>query len=89
MLKKRDLVRRAAKNAGEIQARTERVIDAVLEEIVKMLQEGEQLYLYGFGRFETKIKKEHNKKMPDGTIVVVPEQTQPIFKFFESVRGTF
>jgi len=88
-MKKKDLIRRAAKNAGEIQSRTEKILDAAFEEIVKMLQEGEQIHLHGFGKFETKVKKEHTKKMPDGTIVVVPEQTQPVFKFFESVRCTF
>lgn len=89
MLKKKDLVRRVSRTLGETQRVVEGIIDTTLEEIVNMLQEGEEVHLNGFGKFYTKTTNEVTRPTPKGTMVTIPSRKRPQFHFFESVKNIF
>lgn len=89
MLKKKDLVKRVASMLGDSQAHVEGVLDTTFEEIIKIMQDGEELYIHGFGKFGVKTTNEMTKVTPVGTTVTIPSRVKPTFKFFDSVRDTF
>lgn len=89
MLKKKDLVKRVAGMLGDSQAHVEGVLDTIFEEIIKIMQEGEELYIHGFGKFGVKITNEMTKVTPVGTTVTIPSHVKPTFKFFDSVKNIF
>lgn len=89
MLKKKDLVKRVASMLGDSQAHVEGILDTTFEEIIKILQDGEELYIHGFGKFGVKTTNEMTKVTPVGTTVTIPSRVKPTFKFFDSVKNVF
>lgn len=89
MLKKKELVRRVARDIGEVQGYVANILDTAFEEIIKILQEGEDLYIHDFGKFTVRTTGESKRVTPTGKEVSVPERKRPAFKFFDSVKETF
>lgn len=90
MINKRELAKRTA---GYLQgmtiANTEIVIDAIMDAILDTLKDGEEIYLYGFGKFSVSNYKEIDKKTPTGEVVTIPARKVPKFKFFKTTKAEF
>jgi DNA-binding protein HU-beta len=89
---KAELISQIAKSTGVEKAETLSVITAYMESIKKSLEEGENVYLRGFGSFI--IKKRAEKKarnISKNTTITIPEHNIPAFKpakvFIEAISG--
>ena len=87
---KAELISQIAKQTGVEKAETLSVVTAYMESIKKSLEEGENVYLRGFGSFI--IKKRAQKKarnISKNTTITIPEHNIPAFKpakvFMESI----
>jgi DNA-binding protein HU-beta len=78
---KAELISLIAKSTGVEKADTVSVVTAYMEFIKKSLEEGENVYLRGFGSFI--IKKRAEKKarnISQNTTITIPEHNIPAFK---------
>jgi DNA-binding protein HU-beta len=89
---KAELISQIAKSTGVEKAETLSVITAYMEAIKKSLEEGENVYLRGFGSFI--IKKRAEKKarnISKNTTITIPEHNIPAFKpakvFIEAISS--
>jgi DNA-binding protein HU-beta len=89
---KAELISLIAKSTGVEKAETLSVVTAYMEAIKKSLEEGENVYLRGFGSFI--IKKRAEKKarnISKSTTITIPEHNIPAFKpakvFMEAISS--
>jgi DNA-binding protein HU-beta len=89
---KAELISQIAKSTGVEKAETLSVITAYMQAIKKSLEEGENVYLRGFGSFI--IKKRAEKKarnISKNTTITIPEHSIPAFKpakvFIEAISS--
>jgi DNA-binding protein HU-beta len=78
---KAELISLIAKNTGVEKAEVLSVVTAYMETIKKSLEDGENVYLRGFGSFI--IKKRAEKKarnISKNTTITIPEHNIPSFK---------
>ncbi|MDR3267373.1 MAG: integration host factor subunit beta [Tannerella sp.] len=78
---KAELISQIAKSTGVEKAETLSVVTAYMEIIKKSLEDGENVYLRGFGSFI--IKKRAEKKarnISKNTTITIPEHNIPAFK---------
>lgn len=80
-MNKQDLVRELARRADLPQTTTKEVLDAILEEIALVLEEGEAYSHTGFGSFRTEQKKERKSYNPAlGKRMILPVSRRVAFR---------
>jgi integration host factor subunit beta len=85
---KSDLVQLiSSRNRHLYQRDVEKIIDAILDEIVKALQRGDRVELRGFGAFSTKRRGARQGRNPrTGAVVPVAQKLLPFFKTGKEMR---
>jgi integration host factor subunit beta len=87
MIKSELVLRLRAQLPHLYQRDIERVIDAILGQIIGALAQGDRLELRGFGAFSTKRYKARNGRNPrSGAAVFVPEKALPYFRTGKEMR---
>jgi DNA-binding protein HU-beta len=78
---KAELVSRIAKSTGTEKTVVLSVVEALMETIKKSLEEGENVYLRGFGSFTVKKRAEKTaRNITKNTTITIPEHNIPAFK---------
>ncbi len=85
---KSELVQRiAARNPHLYQRDVERIVNTILDEIVRALKEDNRVELRGFGAFSVRYRKARIARNPrTGEPVEVPEKKVPHFKTGKELR---
>lgn len=86
---KSDLIERiSSQNPHLYQRDLEKVVNAILDEIVKALSRGDRVELRGFGAFSAKTRGAHTGRNPrTGVVVQVAEKAVPFFKTGKEIRS--
>lgn len=80
-MNKADLTRRLAKENAITQPQAKRLLDEILAQISRALEEGETLYLPQFGTFELRYYLPRQFRNPQtGEMMEAPGYNQPSFK---------
>lgn len=80
-MKKPDFVAYAANKAGMTQKDTEKALNAILQSVEELLQQGEKIQLAGFGTFETAEHKARIRRNPrTGEPVPIAAAIVPAFR---------
>jgi DNA-binding protein HU-beta len=78
---KAELVSRIARSTGTEKAVVLSIVEALMETIKKSLEEGENVYLRGFGSFTVKKRAEKTaRNITKNTTITIPEHNIPAFK---------
>jgi integration host factor subunit beta len=81
MLKSSLIHRISSRNPHLYQRDVERVLKAILNQIIEALARGDRVELRGFGVFSTKLRKARTGRNPrTGVAVSVPQRAMPFFK---------
>jgi len=85
---KSDLIQRiAAQNPHLYQRDVEKIVDAILNEIVDALRRGDRVELRGFGAFSIKFRAARQGRNPrTGAVVSVAKKAVPYFKTGKEMR---
>ena len=87
MIKSELVVRLIVQNPHLFQRDVQKVVDAVLDEIVAALTRGDRVELRGFGSFSVKVREGRVGRNPrTGVTVHVPEKRIPCFRPGEPIR---
>jgi integration host factor subunit beta len=87
MIKSELLQRIAGQNPHLVRRDVEKIVDAILGEIVAALARGDRVELRGFGVFSVKHRPAHSGRNPrTGVIVSVESKTVPYFKTGKEMR---
>jgi len=86
---KSDLVQRVAvQNPHLYQRDIEKIVNAILDEIVGALRQGDRVELRGFGAFSTKLREARQGRNPrTGAVVSVAKKATPYFKTGKEMRA--
>src|ERR1051325_11068509 len=86
---KSDLVQRVAvQNPHLYQRDIEKIVNAMLDEIVGALRQGDRVELRGFGAFSTKLREARQGRNPrTGAVVSVAQKAVPFFKTGKEMRA--
>ena len=80
-MNKLDLINQVSQNSGINKKHTKEVLNTMLELIKKSLKAGEEVKLTGFGKFDTKTRKQRTTINPlTKTKMVIPSMIVPTFK---------
>jgi nucleoid DNA-binding protein len=83
---KNDLIQAVSAKADVSQEGTRRVIEAMMEIIPQVLNEGHSIELRGFGKFEVKHRKAKvGRNIGLGQSVIIPERNQKTFRFTDNL----
>ena len=90
---KAEIVNNISGKLGLEKSDTQRVVESFMEEVIKSLVEGENVYLRGFGSFTIKKKKKKTgRNITKGTSIIIPAHNVPTFKpaktFIEDVKSS-
>lgn len=78
---KADLVNQIAAQTGLDKTSVLAVVEALMKDIKGSIVKRENVYLRGFGTFQTKVRKEKvARNISKNTTIVVPEHAIPSFK---------
>ena len=78
---KADIVNQVSKNTGIEKLVVQRTIEATMETIKMALENGENVYLRGFGSFIVKKRAEKTaRNISKQTTIIIPEHYIPAFK---------
>jgi integration host factor subunit beta len=85
---KSELVQRIRAQSPDLSRRqSEKIVDAILDEISSAIVRGDRVELRGFGAFTTKVRSAHIIRNPKtGTDVPVPRKVVPYFKPGKEMR---
>jgi integration host factor subunit beta len=85
---KSDLIQRiASQNPHLYHQDIEKIVSAILDEIIKALRRGDRVELRGFGAFSTKLRGARQGRNPrTGTVVSVAKKALPYFKTGKEMR---
>jgi nucleoid DNA-binding protein len=84
---KRDLIADVSADTGLMQVDTKIIVEALLETIGQMLQQGKHIELRGFGSFYPKTRKARPARNPKtGEVVPLPERVVPLFKYSGDIK---
>jgi integration host factor subunit beta len=87
MLKSELILHIAGQNPHLYQRDVEKIVDAVLDEIVSAMARLDRVELRGFGAFSVKIRAARTARNPrTGTIVPVSKKVVPFFKTGKEMR---
>ncbi len=89
---KAEIVNNISSKLGLEKSDTQRVVEAFMDEVIKSLENGENVYLRGFGSFTIKKRAEKTgRNITKGTSIIIPAHNVPGFKpaksFVESVKA--
>ena len=86
---KSELVKRiTAQNPHLYDRDIEKVVNAILNEMVEALRRGDRVELRGFGAFSVKLRGAHQGRNPKtGAAVVVAKKAVPFFKTGKEMRA--
>lgn len=80
-MNKSEFITKVAEKTALTKKDTEKVLDAVVESIMELLEQGDKLQLVGFGSFETKQRAARTGHNPsNGNPIEIAEATVPVFK---------
>ncbi len=85
---KSHLIRRISSQSPHLYQRdVEKVVDAMLDQIIVALAHGDRVELRGFGTFSTKLRSAWTARNPrTGVVVSVPQRAMPVFKAAKEMR---
>ena len=85
---KSELVQRIRAQSPDLSRRqSEKIVDAILDEISSAIVRGDRVELRGFGAFTTKVRSAHISRNPKtGTDGPVPRKVVPYFKPGKEMR---
>jgi integration host factor subunit beta len=87
MLKTELIQRISSQNPHLYQSDIEKIVSAILDEIVEALRRGDRVELRGFGAFSTKLRGARQGRNPrTGVVVQVAEKAIPLFKTGKEMR---
>lgn len=87
MIKSQLMLNLAAQNPYLFQRDVQRVVDAILDEIVAALVRGDRVELRGFGTFAVKVREGRIGRNPrSGATVRVPQKRIPYFRQSHEMR---
>ena len=87
MIKSELIERISSQNPHLYQRDIEKVVNAILDEIVEALRRGDRVELRGFGAFSAKLRRAHQGRNPrTGAAVVVAKKALPFFKTGKDMR---
>ena len=88
MLKSELIQRIAAQNPHLYDRDIEKVVNAILNEMVEALRRGDRVELRGFGAFSAKLRAAHTGRNPrTGVAVQVGKKAVPFFKTGKEMRA--
>ena len=75
------LVNNVAKNSGNSQKLVSEVLDAILNEILESISEGNEVKFPGFGAWSVRLRNARTGRNPrTGDVLHIPARTAPVFK---------
>jgi len=78
---KADIVNEISKNTGIEKVIVQKTVESFMEEIKSSLEEGNNVYLRGFGSFIVKKRAEKTaRNISKNTTIIIPEHFIPSFK---------
>ncbi len=78
---KADIVSEISKNTGIEKIASQKIVEAIMDNIQNSLEKGDNVYLRGFGSFITKKRaKKTARNISKNTSLVIPEHYIPAFK---------
>jgi integration host factor subunit beta len=85
---KSDLIKRiSAQNRHLYERDIEKIVNAILDEMVEALRRGDRVELRGFGAFSVKLRGAHQGRNPrTGVVVAVGKKAVPYFKTGKEMR---
>jgi DNA-binding protein HU-beta len=88
---KADIVSAISKNTGVSRANVLAVVEGFMDEVMKAMNSGENVYLRGFGSFVVKKRAaKAARHIKNETTIIIPERFVPTFKpsqyFSENLR---
>jgi integration host factor subunit beta len=88
MLKSELIKRISSQNLHLYERDIEKVVSAILDEMVKALRRGDRIELRGFGAFSAKVRGARQGRNPKtGVAVAVGRKTIPYFKMGKEMRA--
>ena len=88
MLKSELIKRISSQNPHLYERDIEKVVSAILDEMVEALRRGDRIELRGFGAFSAKVRGAHQGRNPKtGVAVAVGRKTIPYFKTGKEMRA--
>ena len=88
MLKSELVKRIASQNPHLFDRDLEKVVNAILDEMVEALHRGDRVELRGFGTFSVKLREAHQGRNPrTGVAVAVAKKAYPFFKTGKEMRA--
>ena len=86
---KSELVKRISSQNPHLYDRDiEKVVNAILDEMVEALRRGDRVELRGFGTFSVKLREAHQGRNPrTGAAVAVGKKAVPLFKTGKEMRA--
>ena len=88
-MKKSELIERiSSQNPHLFQRDIEKIVSAIIDEIVQALRRGDRVELRGFGAFSIKLRRARQGRNPrTGAVVAVAEKAVPFFKMGKEMRA--
>ena len=87
MIKSELIQRISSQNPHLYQRDIEKIVDAILDEIIDALRRGDRVELRGFGAFSTKVREARQGRNPrTGAVVSVAQKANPYFKTGKEMR---
>ena len=78
---KADIVNEISKSTGIDKLDVLRTVESFMEEVKKSLEQGENVYLRGFGSFIIKKRAQKTaRNISQNTTIIIPEHSIPAFK---------
>jgi integration host factor subunit beta len=88
MIKSELIQRISSQNPHLFQQDVEKIVTAILDEIVQALSRGDRVELRGFGTFSAKLRGARQGRNPrTGAVVSVAKKAVPFFKTAQEVRA--
>ena len=86
---KSELIRRiSSQNPHLFQRDIEKIVNAILDEMVEALRRGDRVELRGFGAFSARLREAHTGRNPrTGAAVAVGKRALPFFKTGKEMRA--
>lgn len=81
VMTKAEIVREVSKSTGIEATVVQAAVEGFMEAVKGSLAKGENVYLRGFGTFESKVRKQKTaRNIAKNTTVIIPEHKVPAFK---------